>query len=260
MLTRRFLAVALLATALAGFSMVPLPVGNAIFTSSAHAGESRMAERPVPVIRVAGEGSAVLVPDLAIVTLGVMREGDTARAALDAHKKVMADVTEAMKAFKIAPRDLQTANFSIQPRYVYPNPKANGEQEPPRIVGYTVTSQLVVRIRDVGSIGDVLDQAVTLGVNSDGSIQFTNDNPVDAIAKARAAAMKDALQRARTLAEAAGVRVGAVQEISESFSQPQPMPITRGKMMLDASAEGVPVEAGENAYSVNVQAVFEIEQ
>jgi len=218
------------------------------------------ANRPVPVIRVTGEGTARLAPDLAIVTLGVVRQAPTAREALDAHKKVTGELGEAMRGFGVESNDLQTANFSIQPQYVYPAPKATGEQDPPRIVGYQVSSQLVVRLRDVAKIGAVLDQAVTLGVNADGGIQFTNDDPAQAISQARTDAMKDALARATTLAQAAGVTLGAITEITENFNLPQPMPITRGKMMLDAAASPVPIEAGENAYSVTVQAVIEIRQ
>jgi uncharacterized protein YggE len=224
----------------------------------AAAEERPMAESPLPVIRVSGEGTATIAPDLAIVTLGVLREAATVREALDAHNKVTAELGMAMRGFNVKSEDLQTANFSILPKYFYPNPKANGEQDPPRIVGYSVSSQLVVRIRDMAAIGEILDKAVTLGVNSDGGIVLTNDDPSGAIAKARAAAMKDAAARAKTLAEAAGVQLGPVIEITEDFNRPRPQPITRGKMMMDAAPAAVPVETGENAYSVTVQAVFEI--
>lgn len=258
---RRFLLAALLSTAIAALPVSLLAGSNqSAFAQAAISGERPMAERPVPVIRVSGEATASIAPDMAIVTLGILREAPTAREALDAHKKVAGDVAAAMKQMGMQAKDLQTANFSIQPRYVYPAPKATGEQEQPRIVGYAVSSQLVLRIRDISLVGTVLDQAVTLGVNSDGNIAFINDNPAQAIAKARAEAMKDAMARAGTLAEAAGVTLGPVLEISESFSQPQPMPITRGKMLMEASGDAVPVEAGENAYSVSVQAVFEIKQ
>lgn len=236
-------------------------VSPAILSASAGpalATERPLAEQPVPVIRVSGEGIAAVKPDLAVVTLGVVREATTVREALDAHNTVTAELGEAMRAFKIRAEDMQTSNFQIQPKYVYPTPKDTGEQDPPRIVGYTVSSQLVVRIRDMAAIGEILDKAVTLGVNSDGGIMLTNDDPSAAIAKARAAAMKDAVNRAKTLAEAAGVTLGPVLEISESFDRPMPVPMTRGKVMMDAAPAAVPVEVGENRYSVTVQAVFEI--
>ncbi len=212
-----------------------------------------------PVIRVTGEGTAKVVPDMAILTLGVVRQANTAREALDAHTQVMRDLGEAMRTTGIKPEDMQTANFQIAPQFNYPQPKANGEQDPPSIVGYQVSSQLVIRIRDVGTIGKVLDQAVTLGVNADGGIEFTNDDPQPNVAEARSAAMKDAIARATTLADAAGAALGPIVEITET-GHARPMTIARGKVLMDAAASPVPVEAGENTYSVSVHVVFELKQ
>ena len=64
------------------------------------------------------------------------------------------------------------------------------------------------------------------------------------------------MARAKTLTEAAGVGLGKIIEISEmSFAQP-PMPITA--KAFDGAAEAVPVEAGENAYKVQVNVTFEL--
>src|SRR5438067_5172128 len=81
-----------------------------------------------PRIIVSGEGEATVAPDMAILTLSVMREAKTARAALDANNDAMAAVTAAMKSAGIADRDLQTAGIQINPRYNYTN-KADGSQE-----------------------------------------------------------------------------------------------------------------------------------
>ncbi len=221
--------------------------------------QSSGAPERTPVIRVTGEGTAKVVPDMAILTLGVVRQAGTAREALDAHTQVMRNLGDAMRAAGIKPEDMQTANFQIAPQFNYPQPKANGEQDPPKIVGYQVSSQLVVRIRDVGTIGKVLDEAVTLGVNSDGGIEFTNDDPQPRIAEARGAAMKDAIARATTLADAAGAALGPIVEITET-GHARPMPMARGKVLMDAASSPVPVEAGENTYTVSVHVVFELKQ
>lgn len=213
-------------------------------------------ERPLPRINVTGEASVNVAPDIAFLRLGVLREAATAREALDANNAAMADVIDAMKAEGVEARDLQTAGFSIQPKYEYFQPKPGEEQKPPRIVGYTVTNDLTVRVRDLGKLGAILDRSVTLGVNSGGGIEFSNDDPSKAIAEARTGAMKDAISRARTLTEAAGIELGPVIEINESFSQPAPMPMVKARMMADAAA--VPVEAGENTYSVTVTVSFEL--
>ena len=64
-------------------------------------------------IMVLGEGEAAVAPDMALLSLSVMREAMTAREALDANNKAMAEVIAAMKASGIADRDLQTAGVQI---------------------------------------------------------------------------------------------------------------------------------------------------
>ena len=154
---------------------------------------------PFPRILVTGQGSVDIAPDMAVLSLTVSREAETARAALDANSSAMKEVLAAMKAEGIAARDLQTSGFSIQPRYIYPSPKS-GQREPPRIVGYTVRNSLTVRVRDIENVGAILDKWVTLGVNEGGNISFTNADTSVPITQARTLAVKDAIAKANTLA------------------------------------------------------------
>lgn len=212
-------------------------------------------------IMVTGEGTATIAPDMALLGLTVARQATTAREALDANSAAMAEVLAAMNEEGVAERDLQTANFAIQPNYFYPPQKANGEREPPRIVGYTVRNSLSVRIRDLGKLGKILDKSVTLGVNEGGNISFTNDDPSAAIADARVRAVKQAMMKASTLAQAAGVSVGNILEISEQSYTPRPMPMANAQMARGMMAsDSVPVAAGESAYKVTVNMQFRIDQ
>jgi uncharacterized protein YggE len=213
-----------------------------------------------PRILVTGQGSVDVAPDMAMLALTVTREAETAREALDANSAAMNDVLDAMKAEGIKARDLQTSGFSIQPKYFYPQQKSSGTREPPRIIGYTVRNSLNVRIRDIASLGQILDKSVTLGVNEGGNISFTNDDPSAAVTEARVLAMKDALAKAKTLAEAGGVKVGKLLEISEQSFNPRPMPMARAERSFAMSADAVPVAAGENTYRVSVNVTFAIDQ
>ena len=215
---------------------------------------------PYPRIMVNGEGRAELVPDMALLQLSVTRDADTARQALDANSAAMAQVIKALRDQGIAERDIQTSNFGIQPRYVYPQPKAQGEREPPRIVGYTVRNGLNVRVRDLAKLGAIIDQSVTLGVNEGGNIMFTNDDASAAIDKARAGAVQDATARAKTLASAAGVKLGRLLEISEKTYDLAPAPMMRAEMMASDAAAAAPVAAGENSYRVSVSVSYAIAQ
>jgi len=219
------------------------------------------ADEASPRIKVSGEGSVSLVPDMAILELAVTREAKTARAALDANSAAMSEVLEEMEDEGIAERDLQTSNFSIQPKYFYPKPQSSGARQPPKIVGYTVRNSLTVRVRDISRVGAILDKSVNLGVNEGGSIRFANDDPSEATSVARSKAVKNAMEKAETLAGAAGVELGRVLEISERSTNPQPRPMARMAMMEAASSDAaVPVASGENSYKVVVNMEYEIDQ
>jgi uncharacterized protein YggE len=220
----------------------------------------RAGEEQVPRILVTGEGSVELAPDMAVLTLTVTREAATAAAALEANSSAMGEVLAAMKAEGIEDRDLQTADFSIRPKYVYPPSRSKGEAEAPRIVGYTVRNSLSVRVRDIGRVGAILDRSITLGVNEGGNIAFGNDDPSAALGQARTEAMHAAMAKAETLARAAGARVGRILEISEQSFNPRPRPMARAEMAMARSAEAVPVATGQNAYKVTVNVAFAIEQ
>ncbi len=213
------------------------------------------AEMPIqPRIVVTGEGEAAVAPDMALLSLSVMREAKTAREALDANNSAMAEVIEAIKLFGIADRDLQTAGLQIMPRYNYTN-KPDGTQTA-ELAAYQVTNTLSVRIRDLDKTGEILDKSVSLGVNQGGGVFFANDDPSAVITEARKKAVADAVAKARTLAEAAGVGLGKVIEINDQAFAPPPMPIEA--KAFDAAAPAVPIQAGENSYRVQVSVTFEL--
>jgi uncharacterized protein YggE len=216
-----------------------------------------LAEPTPPRIIVVGEGEMAVAPDMALLSLAVMREAKTAREALSANNEAIAAVIAAMKTAGIEARDLQTSNLQINPRYDY-TPKQDGTQEA-KLVAYQVTNTVSVRVRDIAKTGELIDQAVTLGVNQGGSITFTNDDPSATVTEARKRAVADAMAKAKTLAEAAGVGLGRITEMSEMSNAPLPMPI-EAKAFDRVQAQAVPIETGENSYKVQVNVTFELKQ
>ena len=149
---------------------------TALVTSLA-LGSATMASMPafaeedddIAKITVSATGQASVAPDMALMSLSVLREAKTARAALDANNEAMAEILLAMKEEGIEDKDLQTSGFSIQPQFHYPKSRDNNNPQPPRIVGYQVSNNLTVRVRNLQKLGRVLDQSVTLGVNQGGN-------------------------------------------------------------------------------------------
>ncbi|NDV85415.1 DUF541 domain-containing protein [Aurantimonas aggregata] len=210
-----------------------------------------------PTITVTGTGEASARPDQALATFTVLRTAETARAALDQANEAMREVSGGMRELGAEDRDLQTSGFSINPQYRYDN--TEGSQQPPTIVGYEVRNTLTVRVRDLARLGEILDQAVTLGVNQGGEIRFDLAEPGPVEDAALKDAVADATATARLIAEAAGVTLGTVRQIHENVGMaPPPMPFATMKMRANGAAESVPVEAGENSFNASVSMVFAI--
>ena len=223
------------------------------------AAQAQETDNDKATIVVAGEGRATVAPDMAVLQLSVVKDAKTAREALDANNKAMAEVLKALRADGIADRDLQTSGFSVNPQYNYPT-NTDGGNRPPELIGYQVVNGVSVRVRDLAKLGEIVDKSVTLGVNQGGGVQFTNDKPEGVITEARKAAVADAIVKAKVLAEAAGVSIGKILNISEQGFRPEPVPMMRAGMAKEYAADAVPVATGENSYNVTVNVTFEIKQ
>lgn len=236
--------------ALAGVALIAaamLPVASATAQEDA-------TRRPSPRISVTGEGEVNVAPDMAILNLTVLREAETARAALSANNEAMKQVLAALKEAGVAERDLQTSGLSIQPRYAQPGKDRSGE---PKIAGYSVSNALTVWVRNLADAGGILDKAVGLGVNQGGGIAFVKDDMKPTLTEARKRAVADAVARAKTLAEAADVKLGRILSIEEQSVMARPMPYG-GAVRMAASDAAVPLASGENTYRTQVNVIFEI--
>jgi uncharacterized protein len=206
-------------------------------------------------ITVTGEGTVSVAPDMAIINFGVLKNAPTARQALDDANKALAEALADLKAKGIEARDLQTSGFSVSPQFDYSS--KNGTA--PKLTGYQVSNMLTVRVRDITALGKVLDDAVTNGINSGGSLSFGNSKQKDLVADARKAAVADAIAKAKALTEAAGVSTGDILSISEEGQVMPPVPMVRMAMAKEAT-DSVPVEAGESEYHARVTVTFAINQ
>lgn len=233
-------------------ALIPLTLATALSTPVFAAGS----------MQITGHGEVTAAPDTAYVTSGVTSQGNTAREALDANTADMAKLIDTLKAAGIESADIQTSGFSVNPNYVYSDERdANGYQLPPKIVGYTVSNGVTVHIRDLASLGAVLDQAVTVGANTISGITFAVEDPSELYNEARKAAFADAQGKAELYAEAAGVELGALALISEQtgYNNPQPY-MFKAEAAMAADRSIVPVEAGQLTFTIDVNVNWDLEQ
>ena len=211
------------------------------------------AEAPNRTMKLTGTGTVLAVPDKAVITIGVATNARTAAAALKQNNTSMQAVLDLLTAEGIAKKDIQTANFSVSPRIVYDNKNRN---KPPRVAGYTVTNQVRATVLDLEKIGVVLDKAVAAGSNRIDGIQFDISKPQPVHDEARRLAVRDAVRKAKLLAEEAGVNLGGIISISDATARPIQRPIAG---FARASAEAaVPVAAGQQTVQKQVNITWQI--
>ena len=207
-----------------------------------------------------GTGTVRAAPDMATVTTGVTTQGETAREALDANSTAMADLVAVLRDAGLENRDIQTSNFTVSPQYVYSDRRDDsGYTLPPQIQGYEVSNAVTIVVRDLEQLGSVLDQAVTVGANTINSVSFAVAETDKLEEEARKLAVADALAKARTYAEATGVRLGSIESIRETDIAAPPMPMYQARAMAVSAEMSVPVEAGEMTYSITTTISWDID-
>lgn len=236
----------LVAAALASAALYALPARA----------DARVDGGAVNTLSVTGTGEIAVAPDMATIRTGVESEAGTAREALDANNMAIAAVIAALKDAGIEARDIQTSGFNVQPRYQRAD--RNSDQPERKIIGYTVSNTVMVAVRDLDTLGGVLDAVVGAGGNRIGGIAFLVSDADKRLDEARTLAIKDATRKARLYAEAAGVSLDGIVSISEGGGF-QPFPRQEAMMMRDAAVSAVPIETGEQTLSVSVAVTWKIE-
>lgn len=205
-------------------------------------------------LSLSGHGEVKSAPDMASVTSGVVTQGATAAEALSANTKAMTALFDALKTSGIAEKDIQTSNFSVQPRYDYNNNNGGA----PKLVGYDVSNNVTVTVRKIADLGGLLDTLVKAGSNQINGVGFDVSQPEASMDEARRRATADAARKAKVYAQAAGVELGSILSISEGSGYQPPIAVMRGAMMKADAASPVPMAAGEQTLAVDVSITWEI--
>jgi hypothetical protein len=212
---------------------------------------------PSEIIMVVGQGSVHVKPDIVQVTIGVETSGESVSQAVADNEEKMTAILAALEKAGIAEKDIQTTNYSIQlDNSQGPVPAAGSSATPAKPL-YRVSNMVNVTVRDLESVGDVLDAAIAAGANNIWGISFSLSDPAAAQADARAKAIDDAKARAEALAELNGVKLGPVMSVSEIVSGgPVPLPAA----YESATAKGGTISPGELEISYQVQVSYFIER
>lgn len=216
---------------------------------------SAEAERP-RTISVSGQGEIQAEPDRALVTLGVeARKLKMEEARAEVTKTVDA-VLKLTRDLKIDPKYVRTTRINIQPEYNWDN---NARER--NLIGYFVSRQVEVELRDLDRLGSLLEKSFDLGVNQVGDPRLDSSKRRDLEREALAKAVADAKLNAEAVAKAAGARIGAPRSISASsgFVAP-PMPMMKVQAMRAEAASDAAgsYQSGQMGFTGSVQVEYDL--
>jgi uncharacterized protein len=232
--------------------MPAVALGLGLMTALAMPGFTQE-KQPFPrTLNLSGHGEVKAVPDMAMVTLGMVSHAGSARKALAANTQAMTAILKTLKDAGIAEKDIQTSNFSVQPSY-----QTSQSGEAPKINGYEVSNNVTFAVRKLDSLGQVLDEVIQQGSNQVNGVQFMLAEPEQKRDEARKLAAADAERKARLYAETAGFALGQVISLSETGGFQPPVPVYAKAMRAEA-ADTVPIAQGEQTVAADVNITWEI--
>jgi uncharacterized protein len=207
---------------------------------------------------VQGTGEATAVPDTALISLGVEKEAPTVEVAQKQVNEIINKITEDLKKLGVEEKNIKTTNYFVNPN----NDFSTGKRIS---AGYIVSANMEVRIKPVEKANQAVDVATADGATQVGGVTFVlaDEDQKKLEDKARVDAVKEAKEKAQSLANAAGIKLGRVVDVQEtSGGFPQPMMYRTAELKLD-SAVGNPavppteLNPGENKISVTVSLSYE---
>ena len=230
-----------------------LMIGAASLPSSASAQQASINQSIAGTrLDISATGEVSRVPDVAVISAGVVTKAATASGALQNNAARMQRVVAALKRAGVADRDIQTSNVNLNPDYRYP------ENQSPQLTGYTASNNVSIRFRDIRTSGQILDALVGQGANQISGPNLTIDKPDLALDEARTKAIAAGRERAQAYARSLGMRVVRLVAVSEIAGNAivQPIPMYARAEVAMAKTQ---IEPGEQKLQVTLAMTFELQ-
>jgi hypothetical protein len=203
------------------------------------------------VITVRGTGLVEGTPDVLEMLLGVDTRGKSAGEALAENSKLTIEVLKVLDDAGVDAKDIQTSDLSISPVF-----DDDGEV----VIAYQVSNHVIAELHDLNKAGDVVDAAAEAAGDQIvvQGLYFSIDDNSKLVSQARADAVKRAKDQAQQLADAAGVKLGALQSVVEESTPVGPALEEKASAPSSAGDAAPPIQPGTETLSVDVTLVYAI--
>lgn len=169
--------------------------------------------KPEPrLITVTGEAEVRVVPDEAILTLGVETWDKDLGIAKRLNDERIKRIVALAKKNNVTPENLRIDNISIEPRYKGEDAQEGAQEE---IIGYCVRTTIVLIVRDVSTFDDLLTGVLEAGANYVYGVRFRTTKVREYRDQARVLALKAAKVKAKQMAKGLRQKVGRPYAIVE---------------------------------------------
>jgi uncharacterized protein YggE len=191
-----------------------------------------------------GNGSLSVVPDMAVINLGVETINSDLKTAQEQNSSTVVEIINNLKDMGIDEKDIKTAEYNIRKDYDY----VSGEQV---FKGYKVTYMLEIIVNDINLVGDIIDSSVEKGANIIRNISFEVKNPSNYYEKALNLSLKDAIEKAESIGRQLEVKVNSIPILITEESYSASIPYAKEYAVRDT-----PIEVGQNKINASINCTF----
>lgn len=208
-------------------------------------------------INVTGAAEMFAEPDRASLTLGIeARKPEIAAARTDVAHGIDA-LLKLTRELKIDAKDVRTTRLTVQPEYDW-----NNTTRQRKLVGYYVSRQAEIVVRDLDQLGILLERAISLGANQVGDPRLESSRRRDLERQAMALAIDDARLNAEAVARAAKASLGPVRSIDSSVAYtPLPFAVNQGVMaraQSNDSDRAATYQMGQLNFNASVRVQYDL--
>ncbi|MGA7836077.1 MAG: SIMPL domain-containing protein [Acidimicrobiales bacterium] len=204
----------------------------------------------VATITVTGSGTVTGTPNTMSFQIGVQSVAASATAALSENNVKTAALEASLLRNGVTKKDLQTSDLNI-----YSNTNSSGV-----ITGFTASDELNVTTHQLKKAGAAIDAAAHAagnGIQLSG-VTFSISNQSKFLARARARAIENARTEASQIAKGGGTTVGSIVRVTDEENTGSTGVVYPIAQFAASAANHVPIEAGSQSISVQVEVVYSL--
>lgn len=201
---------------------------------------------------VGADGEFESAPDTAIINFVIAAQESDSQTAFVRAGRAADRVREVLRSNGIDPKTAELSQYNLQPVYDYKSPKR-------KIVGYTVSSNVTIKLKDFKKIPPLLQGFSTIEETENQSFSYS----LEQIEEAKSKAVQNAYQRARiyaqSLAQASGRSLGEMTSANidiREIGRPIPMMASNvGALGRAAQAPGPTEGFGEQKIKITAHVI-----